>query len=88
MDQTIGIAVVRPPGRTAAARGPGVDLDGDRKPEHFRMCASFEGLHFTVWSGEPLKGTLRWHHYYYLGYDTEPDCKPAEIRDPKPVRKR
>jgi hypothetical protein len=54
------------------------DLDGDGTPEHFRMCSSTEGLHLTIWSGEPLVGTRRWHFYYYLGYDVEPDCSEAD----------
>jgi hypothetical protein len=55
------------------------DLDGDGASEYFRSCASQEGIHFTVWTGKPLTGKLRWHRYYYLGYDIEPDCKPEEI---------
>lgn len=50
------------------------DLDGDGVPEHFQSCASIETLHPTVWSGEPLKGTLRWTRSYALGYDVEPNC--------------
>lgn len=55
-----------------------IDLDGDKRREHFRMCASHEGLHMTVWSGEPTKGTPRWHRYYYLQYDVEPTCTDAD----------
>ena len=54
------------------------DLDGDGTPEYFRSCLSQEGVHFTVWSGKPLTGKLRWHQYHYLGYDVSPDCKPEE----------
>ncbi len=43
-----------------------------------RGCTSSEGLHLTLWAGEPLKSTRLWHTYYYLGYDVEPDCRPAE----------
>ena len=55
------------------------DFDGDGEPEYFRSCGSSEGLHLTVWSGAPLMGTLRWHHYYYLGYDIEPTCTEQEM---------
>lgn len=55
------------------------DLDRDGKSEHFRSCTSSEGVHFTVWTGKPLSGQLRWHEYHYLGYDVEPDCRPEEI---------
>jgi hypothetical protein len=44
----------------------------------FRTCASTEGIHATAWSGIPLSSERRWHAYYYLGYDVEPDCVPAE----------
>jgi hypothetical protein len=59
------------------------DLDNDGQPEYFRSCASTEGVHFTVWSGAPLKGRLRWHQYYYLGYDVEATCTPREVESPK-----
>jgi hypothetical protein len=54
------------------------DLDRDGTPEYFRSCLSGEGVHFSIWSGKPLEGRLKWHQYYYLGYDVEPDCKPEE----------
>jgi hypothetical protein len=56
------------------------DLDGDGQDEFFRSCASAEGIHFTVWSGKPLNGKLRWHEYYYLGYDVSPTCAPQEAQ--------
>ena len=59
------------------------DLDNDGQPEYFRSCTSTEGIHFTVWSGAPLKGRLRWHQYYYLGYDVEATCTPGEVESPK-----
>ena len=54
------------------------DLDGDGEDEYFRSCTSTEGIHFTVWSGKPLDGKLRWHEYYYLGYDVSPTCEQKE----------
>lgn len=54
------------------------DLNGDGRLESFRQCASAEGLHLTVWEGEPLKGRRLWHDYYYLGYDVEPGCTQNE----------
>lgn len=50
------------------------ELEPGGPPQFFRTCASREGLHFSVWSGKPLDGARRWHAYYYLGYDIEPDC--------------
>lgn len=58
------------------------DLDGDGTREFFRSCASAEGLHLTVWSGAPLSGTLKWHDYYYAGYDLEANCTPREVAAP------
>jgi hypothetical protein len=44
----------------------------------FRSCATQEGIHITAWSGAPLTSPRRWHDYYYLGYDVEPDCTPGD----------
>lgn len=60
------------------------DLDGDDRKEFFRSCASNEGIHFTIWSGKPLKGKRQFHAYHYVGYDLEPNCTDrdyAGLRD-------
>lgn len=57
------------------------DLESDGPPLHFRVCASREGLHYSVWSGKPLEGARRWRAYYYLGYDVEPDCTARDYAD-------
>ena len=57
------------------------DVDGDGVIESLRICTSHEGLHFTVWSGEPLKGKRRFHQYYHLDYDVEPTCTEADYSD-------
>jgi hypothetical protein len=57
-------------GPAEPAAGRGIDLDGDGKPERFRVCTSEEGLHFLVETGEQVL----WHAYYHLGLDVEPDC--------------
>jgi hypothetical protein len=44
----------------------------------FRICASLEGAHLTVWQGEPLAGDRLWHEYAYLGYDIEATCSEAD----------
>jgi hypothetical protein len=59
------------------------DLDGDGQPEYFRACTSTEGIHFTIWTGKALTGKLRWHQYYYLGYDISANCTAAELESPK-----
>jgi hypothetical protein len=63
-----------------AMRGDTVTLAVEPgKPSwRFRTCASTEGIHATAWSGVPLSVPRRWHAYYYLGYDVEPDCTPAD----------
>ena len=67
------------------------DVDDDGLPESFRLCTSSEGIHLTVWSGTPLSGVLKWHQYYYLGYDVEPNCTSKDIvekhgrREPKEI---
>jgi hypothetical protein len=69
------VAVLEPPPESAERGNRGeADLDGDGVPESFRLCASSEGLHFTVWTGTALPGRLRWHRYLYAGYDLEPSC--------------
>lgn len=81
----LSIAVVAP-ARKPVARGGRVeaDLDGDGVPERFRACTSSEGVHLTIWSGQPLTGRLRWHRYVYLGYDVDPTCAAAETGEPVP----
>ncbi len=60
------------------------DLDQNHKTETFRACSAADGIHLTVWAGEPLTGTLLWHGYYYeprnpgLG----PSCTPRETAGP------
>lgn len=57
------------------------DLAGDGQREFFRSCTSAEGVHLSVWSGKPLKGKRKWHSYYYLGYDIEPNCTLKDTMD-------
>ena len=55
------------------------DLARDGSANSFHSCTSEEGVHLTVWSGEPIKSALRWHDYHYLGYDTDADCTDKEM---------
>lgn len=55
-----------------------LEVEQGKEPWRFRTCASEEGIHATAWSGVPLGSPRRWHAYYYLGYDVEPDCTPAD----------
>ena len=46
-----------------------------------KWCASYEGIHFTLWSGEPLKAARLWHVYYNVGGNLRPTCDPLETKD-------
>jgi hypothetical protein len=77
----IGIAVVGPKTNFRIANGlASADLNGYVRREYFRLCTSNEGVHLTIWSGKPLKGVRKWHWYYYLGYDVEPNCTSGETQ--------
>jgi len=65
-------------GFTVAGGKVRADLNNDGRLASFRECASQEGLHLTVWTGEPLKSKRLWHEYYYLGYDVEPNCSEKD----------
>ena len=56
------------------------DINNDTKLEYFRSCTSMEGIHYTVWTGKPLKGKRIWHSYYYLRYDTVFTCKKKDFK--------
>ncbi len=80
------IAVLGAP--TKFSMGPNntvqADLDQNGKVETFRACSGSDGIHLTVWAGNPLTGTLLWHGYYYepsnpgLG----PSCTAKEMAGP------
>jgi hypothetical protein len=48
------------------------------KPDYFSSCTGSEGVNLLVWNGLPQKGVLEWQRYYYVGYDVEADCTPAD----------
>jgi hypothetical protein len=54
------------------------DLNSDGKVEYFRACTSNEGVHLTVWTGQPLKSKRQWHWYIDLSFDTVPSCKKKD----------
>lgn len=79
---TLGIAVLQPLVNISTESAlVSADIDGDGEPEFFRQCASTEGIHLGVRSGTPIVGEQRWHAYYYLGYDVEPNCRPGELEE-------
>lgn len=77
--QALAIAVVSSTRVVVQYGKASVDLDNDGRREYFRKCTSNEGVHLTVWSGQPLRGKRRWHFYYYLGYDVIPSCKKKDF---------
>lgn len=79
LDRGYGIGIVNPPQKVRVSNGvASLDIDGDKKDEYFRDCASMEGMHLTVWTGKPLTGKRIWHSYYGVGYDTVSNCKKAD----------
>jgi hypothetical protein len=75
----LGIAVPRR--AVLSGEPPRTDVDRNGDPDTYRSCTSSEGVHLTVWSGEALRSRRLWHYYYYLGYDTEPNCVEADYID-------
>ena len=60
--------------RRIASGAIAVQLEKSQRSAQARWCTSHEGLHLTVWAGEPPKSQRLWHEYFYLGYDVEPTC--------------
>ena len=78
----IALGVVNPLKGMSLKKGlVSIDLDRDGQREYFRDCTSSEGVHLTIWSGQPLKGKRRWHYYYYLRYDVVPSCQKKDYMD-------
>ena len=80
LNRGFGIGVVTNQKIKISGKLATVDLDNDKKPKYFRECTSMEGLHLTVWNGKPYKGTVIWHSYYGVGYDTVPSCKDKDFK--------
>lgn len=75
----VGIGIIEPAKPVQIQNNLAVfDLNDDGKAEFFRRCAGSEGIHFTVWTGKPLKGKRIWHSFYYLDYDTQADCRKRD----------
>jgi hypothetical protein len=75
-----GYAVRRPHAAIRVVGGrPEADLDHDGVPECFQSCTGLHQLYPTIWSGDPLRGTVRWTRRFELNYDVEPNCPPPGI---------
>jgi hypothetical protein len=59
-----------------------VALRPDVPAARFRICTSNEGIHLTIWSGEPLRSARIWHEYVHFDFDTDPRCDKAEYSEP------
>lgn len=58
---------------------------GDDRPDiRARWCASYEGIHFTLWAGEPLKAPRIWHAYFSAGGNLRPTCEPGDSGEGHP----
>ena len=56
-------------------------MSADLPDVRARGCASYEGINFTLWAGEPIKSRRIWHVYYSAGANLRPTCDAAETRD-------
>ena len=82
-NSAVAMAIVGPVGVPSFRRRfLAVALLGAAAQQAVRVCASMEGLHFTVWAGLPIRGRLLYHAYAYLGYDLVPNCTEEETSDP------
>ena len=61
-------------------------LERGQRPIRFRVCAGTEGLNASAWAGIPLASPMKWHGYYYLGYDVDPSCKEGEYAPDSSVK--
>jgi hypothetical protein len=76
----LGVAVAGRPAVRTAGHEVRLHLSDRIREARVRSCTSSEGLHLTLWSGVPLRTSRLWHAYWYLGYDVEPDCRPADYQ--------
>ncbi len=80
--EVFGIGVIGPEKSFRFQDGlANIDLNSDGKNEFFRKCTGYEGALFAIWKGKPLKGKQIWFSFYYVDYDTEPNCKKKDSED-------
>jgi hypothetical protein len=77
----LAIAVLGRPEIVRVGTAAGLQVGTPPITMRVRSCTSSEGLHLTLWDGEPLESNRVWHAYHYLGYDVTPNCLPADYRD-------
>ncbi len=74
----VAVAMIGDPPVKRVAGAVSLQLDKTLQDVRVRVCRSMEGLHLTLWSGEPLKTPRVWHLYYYVGYDLQQTCQPGD----------
>ena len=62
----------------STSRSARLSIDG--RPTDAQVCASQEGLHFTLWLSSGRRRERIWHQYVPLFYDMEPNCSEPETR--------
>jgi len=77
----LAVAVLGDPQVNRVAGAVSLHIDEALQDVRVRVCSSMEGLHLTLWSGEPLKAPRVWHLYYYLGYDLQQTCQQGDTGD-------
>jgi hypothetical protein len=82
LPQGLGVAVQGRPTVRVVGGQVRLRLSDRIREARIRSCTSNEGLHLTVWAGVPLSTRRLWHAYWYLGYDVEPNCRPADYEEP------
>jgi hypothetical protein len=82
LPEGLGVAVQGRPAVRVVGGLVRLRLSDRIREARIRSCTSNEGLHLTVWSGVPLSSRRLWHAYWYLGYDVEPNCRPADYEEP------
>jgi hypothetical protein len=77
----LAVVVLGGPPVNRVANAVSLHIDETLPDVRVRACRSMEGLHLTLWTGEPLKAPRVWHLYYYVGYDLQQTCQPGDTAD-------
>ncbi len=76
------IAVVAAPAVfTSDGNSVRADLDQNGNKQLFRICSADDGVHLSVWSGNPLAGQVIWHGHFFEESNPGigPACTPPEL---------
>lgn len=71
----MGIGIVGSSARPEIVNGRArVDFEKGGHTVVFSSCTTTEGVRFAMWNDTPYQGEPRWSGYYYLGYESPPNC--------------